>query len=499
MNIFLSIDAGSSFIKVIANNEKGELLALMKKEIDFIKTDSVYSEFEIEEYWICCRDMLMQICSKLKGLKSNIKSISVCSHGSTFVFMDKSDNVLAPAVFWMDSRAKEESIYLNKKINPDLFYKITGQPLINASYVPPKLLWFMKNRKDLSAKINKIIFIGDYIVFKLTGRKVTSYSLSSVSGLLDIYKKKWSSLILDAVGIDESMLPALIEPGEIVEKIKSDEAENIGIPMETIVMSTVLDQAATALGAGNYNKGIIVETTGTVLAVSTVLDKNQLDLKTKIPVFYHSIVNSYLLLPWTKNGGILLNWFKNAFLNDIDDQKNIYPVMDKQAGECSPGCNGLIFLPYLLGADFPYYSDNIHGTFFGIKINHKRPHFIRAIMESIGYSIFLNLKLLEEIGIKWKDFYSIGGGSNSLIWLQIKADILKHDVKLLRTTDDVGALGMNMLAALKLGIYKDIKKAFESMNETVMKFEPDRKNYEIYDKNLTTFKKLNSLFFKYFR
>jgi sugar (pentulose or hexulose) kinase len=498
MNIFLSIDAGSSFIKVIASNEKGESLALMRQEIDFIKIDSDFSEFEIQKYWTCCKNMLTQICSKLKKLKSKIKSISVCSHGSTFVFLDKFDKVMAPAVFWMDSRAKEESNYLNTRIDSDLFYEITGQPVISASYVPSKILWFIKNRKDLVKKINTIIFIGDYLVFKLTGKKVSSYSLSSVSGLLDIYKKEWSPLILQTIGIDMDLLPELIEPGEIVEKIKSDEANAIGIPLDAIVLSAVLDQTATALGAGNYKKDIIVETTGTVLALSTVLEKKQINFKIKVPIFYHSIVDKYLLLPWTKNGGILLNWFQNAFLYDLKTEENIYSVMDREAEGCRPGCEGLIFIPYLLGADFPYYNDNINGSFFGIKVSHKRSHFIRAIMEAVGYTIKLNTELLRKAGVNCNDFYSIGGGSKSPIWLQMKSDILKHNINLLRTTDDVGALGMNMLAALKLGIYGNIEEAFSSMNETVMQFIPNKNNYEIYDKNLATFEKLNRLFFKNF-
>jgi sugar (pentulose or hexulose) kinase len=498
MNIFLSIDAGSSFIKVIASNEKGYSLALMRQEIDFIRIDSDFSEFEIEKYWACCKSMLLQICSNLKKYKSKIKSISVCSHGSTFVFLDKADRVMAPAVFWMDSRAKKESDYLNKKIDSDLFYEITGQPAINSNYVPSKILWFIKNRKDLAKKVNTIIFIGDYLVFKLTGKKNSSYSLSSVSGLLDIYKKEWSPLILKAIGIDKDLLPELIEPGEIVEKIKPDEANTIGVPLDTVVLSTVLDQAATALGAGNYKEGIIVETTGTVLALSTVIEKKQVCSKTKVPIFYHSIADRYLLLPWTKNGGILLNWFQNAFLYDLKTDKNMYTVMDREAEGCKAGCNGLIFIPYLLGADFPYYNDNINGSFFGIKISHKRSYFIRAIMEAIGYTIRLNVELLKKVGISYNDFYSIGGGSKSSIWLQMKSDILKHDINLLRTTDDVGALGMNMLSALKLGIYRNIEEAFSSMNETVMQFKPNRVNYEIYDKNLLLFEKLCSLFLENF-
>ncbi len=497
MNIFLSIDAGSSFIKVIASDEHGRTLASAKHEIDFIKTNSVFSEFEIEQYWSCCRNMLYFVCQNLKHLRKNINSISVCSHGSTFVFLDECDRVLIPAVFWIDSRAQEEGIYLSKKIEQDVYYKITGQPFVNALYVSSKLLWFNNNKKDLLKKTKKIIFIGDYLVFKLTGKIRTSYSLSSVSGLLDITKKEWSGLILDAVRIDADKMPPLLESGEIVETIKTDEAKNLGIPFNTVIMSTALDQAATALGAGNYKENIIVETTGTVLAISTIIKKNKFDLKRKIPVFYHSLKDKYLLLPWTKNGGIVLSWFKNTFM-DYRNDKQSYSFMDCEAAEAKPGCDGLIFLPYVLGADFPFFQEDTHGCFVGIKIHHKRAHFIRAVLESIGYIIDLNIKILKESGVKCSSVYSIGGGSKSCIWMQIKADILKQDIKLLRTTDDVGALGMNMLSAISLGVYKNIEEAFTSMNSPVNTFKPKRQHEQVYEKNILEFERLNSLFFNNF-
>lgn len=497
MNIFLSIDAGSSFVKVIASDENGSLLFSEKDEVDFIKTDGVFSEFEIENYWICCKNLLSRICLKLKQSKNKVRSISICSHGSTFVFLDRNERVLMPAVFWIDSRALKESNDLMKKINQDIYYNLTGQPLINAYYVPAKLVWFRKNRKDLFKKANKVIFIGDYLVFKLTGKITTSYSLSSVSGMLDIYNKKWSTLILNNVGIDENRMPTLVESGEIIENIKPDEAKDLEIPLSAIVMSTALDQAATALGAGNYKEGIVVETTGTVIALSTVIGKNKLNFSKKIPVFYHALKDKYLLLPWTKNGGIILNWFKNSFMENYNDER-IYSLMDSEASDIEPGSEGLIFLPYILGADFPFFNEDVYGCYFGIKIRHKRAHFIRAILESIGYIINLNLNILEENGVKCNKFYSIGGGSKSKLWLQTKSDILNKNINLLKTTDDVGALGMNILAALKLGIYKNIKEAFKYMNETIYEFKPNIENSKIYSKRIDEFKRLNNLFFKNF-
>ncbi len=44
-------------------------------------------------------------------------------------------------------------------------------------------------------------------------------------------------------------------------------------------------------------------------------------------------------------------------------------------------------------------------------------------MESLGYILRRNIEALNDMGIRVKEIRSLGGGSKSRVWCQIKADI----------------------------------------------------------------------------
>lgn len=497
MAVFISIDAGTSFLKIAAYNEFGGVLSSESSDFQDIKIkDSLY-EFEIESYWTRCLDCLKNVCLKLGDQKKEIKSISVSSQGTTFILMDKKGKVLAPAVSWMDSRAKKESEFIQENLTKDHFYNITGQPDLGSNYLPAKMLWFKNHKPNVIGKARYLIFLGDYLIYRLSNSISTTYSLATVSGILDIHQKKWSGEILKLIKFDEQLFPVFYESGQPVSKVNSSIAKETGIPANVNVLSSALDQAASAIGSGNFKPGIITETTGSVLALATTINKNKQKLKAKIPIFYHACPDTLILIAWHQNGGLLLDWFRNAFmysyLNSDKPAGDIFKLMDAEADSVLPGSDRLLFLPHLYGAGFPYHIENAHAVFYNIKPEHKRAHFIRAVLESLGYEILNILKLFGEDNILWRNLYCVGGGSNSKTWLQIKSDIIQHQINILNTRSDIGALGMAMLSAVNLGYYGNLSEAFLNMNKIKEVINPDIKLKKIYNEGFDRYKALNKL------
>jgi len=332
----------------------------------------------------------------------------------------------------------------------------------------------------------------------------TTYSLACVSGLLDIYKKQWYEKIIDLIKFDSGILPVLKESGDYVSELNSYVCTETGIPKESIVLSSCLDQAASAVGTGNFVPKIITENTGTVLALSTTVSENKAkSFKIKIPVFYHAVPEKYLLVAWHQNGGAILDWFKNAFKFSYTginfSSKEIFKYMDKEAEGVLPGAEGLIFIPYISGAGFPYYRESANGLFFGIKACHSRAHFIRAILESLGYEISMILQIFRDNDIDWNKIYSAGGGANSRTWLQIKADITQKNISILKTKSDTGALGTNILAAKYLGYYKNLNEAFDNMNKIDFVVRPAKKFKKIYFDRISGYEFLKNIMLSNFK
>ncbi|NIR02694.1 MAG: xylulokinase, partial [Gemmatimonadales bacterium] len=58
-----------------------------------------------------------------------------------------------------------------------------------------------------------------------------------------------------------------------------------------------------------------------------------------------------------------------------------------QAARIEPGCEGLVFLPYLTGERTPHPDPNARGVFVGITLRHDRLHFVRAVYEGVAYGL----------------------------------------------------------------------------------------------------------------
>jgi xylulokinase len=117
---------------------------------------------------------------------------------------------------------------------------------------------------------------------------------------------------------------------------------------------------------------------------------------------------------------MVLRWFKDKFCqSEIGVSKLLgrdsYQLLDEEAKNIPPGCNGLVMLPHLQGIMALESNPKAKGIFYGFTLHHSKPHFIRAIMEAIAFAVKRNIDVLEDLGIKVVEIRSLGGGSRSAL------------------------------------------------------------------------------------
>lgn len=93
------------------------------------------------------------------------------------------------------------------------------------------------------------------------------------------------------------------------------------------------------------------------------------------------------------------------------------------AGSC-----GVIAFPTLAGERTPFWNSDLCGTFLGLKHEHGGEHLFRAALEANCYAVRRICELLNGCGLSVTDVLASGGGSQSDLWLQLKADILGFPV-----------------------------------------------------------------------
>lgn len=492
MNYILTIDCGTSSLKAILFDIQGQIIASSLKYYSFETPFLGAIEIEPDILWKAAVESIKDLTDKSYINGKKIKAIIISAQGSTFICLDKNNNEITKAYTWLDNRAFKEAGFIKSEFGIKEIYEKTGEQEVFAGSSSALLLWLKKRKKSIFKEIRKIVYVEDYLIYKLSKIFATEISLLSAGVIYDIIEKKWWHDLLKYVGVNEEYFSNVFEPGSIVSDIDPKVASLLGVGNDVIIITGALDQAAGALGVGNIKKGIISEATGSSLAIvaSTGLHPVK-DPKMRIPFYYHAIPNNYFLLPWCPTAGILLKWYKdNFYSNDsCSDSVKLFREIDENVSRIPCGSEGLVLLPYFSGSGTPELNSCAKGVFYGLNLKHNKNHFARAIFESVGYVIRENIEVLEDLKIDVKEIRSLGGGSKSRIWNQIKADITNKKIQTFKVLNAAN-YGVFILAAVSLGFYSTIEDAVFNLIKNDEKILPQEHTIDVYNRYYKLYKQL---------
>lgn len=484
MDYLLGIDAGTTSFKAVLFDLHGNEVAsaMYEYELNYPGPDRV--ELAAENYWQACKAVIRLVLSHWQGKASDIKALAIASQGETLIAVDRQSEPLRPAIVWLDNRAADEANKIKAEFGAEHAFKMTGQPDIVPTWPAAKILWLKQHEPSLFQQVHRFLLLEDYLIYKLTRQFVAEGSLLSSTLYLDIHHGQWWSEMLDFIGISPERLPEIRGSGQIVGDLTEAAAQETRLSKETLVVTGALDQAASAIGAGNIGLSMITETTGSVLAICANTPRPIFDPRQRIPCHYHAIPGMYFLLPWCQTAGMVYKWFRNEFYmahhdSNPADASALFQQMDREAAQVAPGSGGVILLPHLAGAFTPESNPHARGVFFGLSLSTGRAQLTRAILEAVAFMLKRNINLLEELGTTVDEICSLGGGSKSALWNQIKADVYQKPVATVQTIETT-SLGAAMLAAVALRLFDSLEQAAAIMCQPGQKFEPNPANQAVY-------------------
>jgi xylulokinase len=317
-----------------------------------------------------------------------------------------------------------------------------------------KILWIKKHEPSIFSKVWKYLLLKDFIQYKLTGKIFGEYSIYNFSLYFDIHNKWFWQDILDYCQLNSSQLPTLVEPCTNIGSITSKAAGELGLSPDTSVNVGTLDHFAAMIGTGNIESGIISESTGTVLSIATMIDADKVSVAKGVPYHCGPFKDSFVLLSVCESGGVSLQWYKDTFLKGVSFNELGNVLQNRKRP------SEITFLPYLVGVNAPDYDKKNNGVFYGLKLQHDEYDLALAVMEGVAHMLALNIEFLKELGLDVNRIISTGGGSRSLVWSQIKADITGCDI-VIPANAEVACLGAAIIGALNIGIFKSYQEAVD--------------------------------------
>jgi sugar (pentulose or hexulose) kinase len=482
--LLLGVDLGTTAIKGGLHRLDGSVVASASAEYELHSPSPAVVEVTVGTYWGAFTSVVHSLLRNQPAARTRIAAIGLSAQGETLVPVDRDGDALRNAIVWLDNRAQHESAELDDKFGQQLTYEVTGQPGMLPTWPAAKVLWLARNEPETFERAAQFLLIEDYFIARLTGHPVCEGSLVTSTCYWDFRAKRWWPEMLNAIGIDASQLPPLVEPGAAVGQLLPSVAGELGLERGTLVCAGALDQACGAIGVGNVRPGILSENTGTAVALCATLDGPRLDPGMRMPCHYHGVPDTYMFHTFT-TGGLVLRWFRDAFCeSDVElalrDGADPYTLIANRAAAIQPGSLGLVVLPHLQGAMAPDANPDARGVILGLSLHHGRDHVARALLESVAFVIRRNVEVLEELGIRVDSIRASGGGAKSPLWKQIEADVTGRPVHVTSQTE-AATLGACILAGQGAGFYGSVAEAADNMVTLTGVFEPAAENAACYD------------------
>lgn len=484
----LGIDIGTSACKIAVFNRQGEVVASQTADYEVYYPQKGYAEQNPEEWWEAVCTAIKAALQKADINKEDIAGIGVDGQSWSAIAIDKSGKVLADTPIWMDTRADGICRKLNKKVGEDTIFHLAGNSL-QSSYSTAKIIWYRENQPQVYEKIHKILQSNSFIVYRLTG--VISQDKSQGYGLhcFDMHTGTWNEEMCRQLEIPFDFLPDIYECHQIVGYVTEKAAQLSGLQEGTPVVAGGLDAACGTLGAGVIHPYETQEQGGQAGGMSICLDKYSAD--PRLILSFHVVPNVWLLQGGTVGGGGVMRWFEKEFADFEREEgkrvgKSSLELLNDIAEKVRPGCDGMVFLPYMAGERSPIWDVHAKGVYYGLDYSKTKGHFVRAAMEGVAFALKHNLDVAAAAGAEVGELRAMGGSANSLLWTQIKSDITGKPIAV-PSSDTATTLGAAILAGVGVGMYQDFEEAVKMTVKVRRYHTPNMKNYEVYEENYKTY------------
>ncbi len=471
---WLGIDIGTGGSRALLIDRRGEVKhAFTAPHEDMRMERPLWAEQRPENWWDAAQVAIRGVLAAAGATGADVAGVGLSGQMHGLTLLDREDRVIRPALIWCDQRSQAQVDWINGQVGRQAVLDSTANPVLTG-FTLPKLLWVRDNEPQLYARVRRVLLPKDYVRFQLTGEYASDVSDASGTALFDVVRRQWSSELASALGIDSAMLPQVYESPEITGRVSQRAAAATGLTAGTPVVAGAGDQAASAVGNGIVEPGVVSCTLGTSGVVFAHTDKPAYDPEGRVHTFCHAVPGAWHVMGVTQGAGLSLQWFRSQLAPDAT-----YDDLVAEAASSVCCAQGLFWLPYLMGERTPHLDPCARGGWVGITAKHTRADLIRALLEGVSFSQRDCLEIIEHLGVRVDSVRLSGGGARSPFWRQMLADIFAKPAVTLATQEG-SAYGAALLAAVGTGEYGSVPEACRAVIRETERLESRSYESQLY-------------------
>lgn len=478
--VFIGCDMGTTVTKAAVIDLGGRIVAECAEETRLVTPRPGWVEQDLLDIEaVAHRTIAAAVAAS--GRRDDIAGVSLSSQMSGIGTIDDAFEPATPFDSWLDSRCADYVEAMGE--HSRRVTELSGCPPTYSH--GPKILWWRNERPDDYRRIARFVVPGSFVAARLAGLGAAEAFVDRTylcfSNLSDTARSRWSPELLDAFGVDEEVLPRIVDPLDVVGEVTAAASRATGIPAGVPVAAGGGDQTVACLGAGLVSPGQASDSAGTASLFSMCVDRFAPDVEQETVIASHSIVpGCFISFAFINGGGLAMPWFRDQVVCDLGNGPEAYERLEELAAAVPPGAGGLLWLPHLAGGVLPP-RPHLRGAWLGLTPGHTRGHLYRAILEGIAmvYADWAQYAPALFGGGGLREVRAFGGGSRSPLWNAIKADVLGVPWSRMPRSE-CGMLGNALIAATATGHVSDLAATIAEWQPLGPAIEPDPERHEGY-------------------
>lgn len=422
----LALDLGTSSARALILDGTATPLpgALARHQVEPAYADDGAATLDLDDYV----DGLFGCVDSLD--LSGVEAVVISSQWHSIVALDNAGMPLTPIVPWVDTRSVPRRV--GTAFDEAGFHRRTGTWL-HRLYWTRRIPWL---RSVLGSSAYRFAGVADLVLERLTGSPVTSVSMASGTGLLDLTSGRYDAEALDIAGVPPDRLPSIV-PGSWTGRLTDEFARRwpglAGVP----VYPPTGDGAASNIGTGGSDASTAAVTVGTSAAVRVT----------------HPIDDARAL-PW------------ELWRYRVDDRRAVTGTAFSAAGNMyawltgllgpapeldgiPPGSTRVIAVPFHAGTRPPATVPSGSGVYFNLSFDDRPADLIAASLQGAALEVDIGLRMLDELFGRSLAVVLGGGGAHASNWWRYCLAATFGRPVTLCSEAEVGARGA---AAVALGL-----------------------------------------------
>lgn len=497
MDYLMAIDLGSTTLKALVYDLDGNCVASAKRPTEKVTPvgHPEWVEWDPTQIWTGAASAAKEAVSQLDD-PSLIRGVAVTGMGMDGVPVDVDGNALYPFISWHDPRTADQADWWKKNIGAERAFSIAGFPTW-AIQGAMRILWMKEHEPEIMGKTHKWLLIEGFLNHKLCGIMATDYSMASCMMLLDQKTRTWSDELLNASGIDKSILPTPRQSGTPLGAVTAAASLLTGLPEGTPVILGGHDHICGTLPSGVYKPGTVLDIIGTWESVLTTLSQPVLtpEVHTAAICMQSHVVEGMTAAWGGAVAGESIEWYRREFgfkaeMEAKQKGGSIWKYLLAELDSTTPGASGIMYLPHISAAGCPIDDNRSLGAFVGISNTATKADMLRAVIEGVNYQF---LHIIESMSTTMEcpldRIIVTGGVVQNEFWMQNKADMLGVPVEV-SDIEESTPLGAAMLAGIGVGLYRSMDEAYERVKRPGRIYQPNKERTVFYKRNFEVYKSI---------